>query len=95
MNTHRFDVSEHLHNEEDIADYLNAAMDEGGTHLVQAALGNVAKARRRISQTSQDTGISRGGLYKALGENGNPSYENIVNIAKSLGMDLKFVPSHH
>ncbi|MFT8704143.1 DNA-binding protein [Bifidobacterium aquikefiricola] len=58
MDTHRFDISEHLHSEKDIADYLNAATDEGGTRLVQAALGNVTKARRRISQTSNDTGTA-------------------------------------
>jgi DNA-binding phage protein len=34
-----------------LVDYINAAMDEGGAYLVSTALGNVAKVRRRISQT--------------------------------------------
>jgi probable addiction module antidote protein len=48
-----------------------------------------------MSQTAEDAGITRAGLYRALSADGNPSYENIVNIAKSLGLELKFVPAHH
>jgi probable addiction module antidote protein len=95
METHEFDISMFLRDEQEIAGYLNAAMEEGGSHLVQVALGDLAKARRRMSQTAEDAGITRAGLYRALSADGNPSYENIVNIAKSLGLELKFVPAHH
>ncbi len=34
--------------------------------------------------------MSREGLYKALSEDGNPSYATIVNVAKALGLKIEF-----
>ena len=35
-----------------------------------------------------DTGLSRESLYKALGENGNPSFATFLKVACALGIRL-------
>lgn len=87
----RYDTAEYLKTEEDIAAYLDAAMEDGGDDpaLIARALGAVARARN-MSQLSRDTGISREGLYKALSGEGNPGFDTILKVAHALGLKLRF-----
>lgn len=48
----KFDVVEFLEDEEDIQEYLNAAIDEDDTKYLFKALGNIARARN-MSQLSK------------------------------------------
>jgi probable addiction module antidote protein len=89
MTTRTWDVSEHLESEEAIAAYLNAAIEDGDPALIQAALGDIAKAKG-MSQIARESGMGRQSLYKSLNENGNPSFTTIINVAKALGMKLTF-----
>jgi probable addiction module antidote protein len=91
----RYDSAEYLETEEDIAAYLDAVVQESNdpTMLIHA-LGVVARARN-FSQLARDTGISREGLYKALSDNGNPSFATIVKMVAAFGFHIKFVPSTH
>ncbi len=41
-----------------------------------------------MAQVAHDTGISREGLYKALSEDGNPSFGTILRVVKALGLQL-------
>lgn len=41
-----------------------------------------------MSQLARDIGMTREGLYKALGENGNPSFAKVMRITRALGMQL-------
>ncbi|MBB6191177.1 putative addiction module antidote protein [Sphingobium wenxiniae] len=82
-----WDVTEHLDSEEAIAAYLDAVMEEGDPALVVAALGDVAKARG-MTDIAARTGVSRAGLYKALGEGGNPTLSSLMGIMKALGVRL-------
>ena len=86
----KWDSAEFLSTEEDIAAYLEAVLEEGGedpTYVVQA-LGVIARARN-MSQLARDAGMSREGLYKALSEDGNPSFATVTKIAKALGLEIK------
>lgn len=83
----KWDTAEFLENEEDIAEYLNAALEDGDPSLLAVALGNVARARG-MTQLSKETGITRDGLYKALCETGNPSFATVQKVIKAFG--LKF-----
>lgn len=47
--THPWDAAEHLETEEDIAAYLEAALQEGDPALVAAALGDIDRRRLQIS----------------------------------------------
>ncbi|WIM13574.1 addiction module antidote protein [Enhydrobacter sp.] len=89
----RYDAADHLKDEEDIAAFLDVVMEESGDDpaYVTHALGIVARARS-MSQLARDTGLTREGLYKALSEEGNPSFATIVKIARALGLRLSFRP---
>lgn len=90
----RYDSADYLETEEDIAAYLDAVMKEGGDNPANVihALGVVARARN-FSQLARDTDISREGLYKALSDNGNPSFAMIIKMVAALGLHIKFVPA--
>ncbi|MCL1925569.1 MAG: putative addiction module antidote protein, partial [Syntrophorhabdaceae bacterium] len=65
MRISKFNVSEHLDNEEVIAEYLAAAMEDFDMDIFLAALSEVAKARG-ISRLAETAGLNRESLYKAL-----------------------------
>ena len=92
VNVTTWDVSEYLETEEDIAAYLNAVAEEGDPVLIQAALGDIAKARGMTS-IAKEAGVSRESLYKSLSEGGNPSFQTISKVSSALGLQVAFVPA--
>lgn len=83
----KWDVSEYLETEADIAAYLNAALEDGDTSVIAAALGDIARAKG-MTQLSEETGITRDGLCKALSPTGNPSFDTVQKVVKALGLKL-------
>jgi probable addiction module antidote protein len=90
-----FDAADYLKSEADMAAYLQASIDEGDgdPELVLAALGDIARARGMM-KLSQDTGLSREGLYKAFSGKGNPSFDTVSKVARSMGLKISFEPRH-
>lgn len=88
----RYDTADYLKTEDDIADYLDAVMEDGDPALIAAALGDVARARN-LSQIARDVGMSRQGLDKALSGEGNPTLATVVKVAQALGLRLSFKPA--
>ena len=86
----RWDVTEHLLTQEDARLYLEACADEdpGDGSLIRAALNDIARAQN-MSRLARDIGMTREGLYKALSENGNPSFATVMRITRALGMQLR------
>lgn len=82
-----WDASEYLETEEDMAAYLNAALEDGDTSVIAAALGDIARAKG-MTQLSKETGITRDGLYKALSPTGNPSFDTVQKVVKAFGLKL-------
>ena len=41
-----------------------------------------------MMQLARDTGIAREGLYKTLGEQGNPSFATVLKVMHALGLQL-------
>lgn len=64
LKTTRWDVAEHLADEEDIVEYLNAVIELGDPALLQAAIGDVAKARG-MTKIAKDAGLGRECRQKA------------------------------
>ena len=93
LKTTRWDSAQYLKTEEDIAEYLTACVEEGGDDpaFLADALGVVARARNMM-ELARETGISRAGLYKALSEEGNPSFATVVKVARALGCRVTFQP---
>jgi probable addiction module antidote protein len=85
--TRPWDVTEHLDSEGAIAAYLDAVFEDGDNALMKAAIGDVARARG-MTEIAAKAGITRAGLYKALSENGNPSFATIASVMKALGVRL-------
>ncbi|MCY3754071.1 MAG: putative addiction module antidote protein [Alphaproteobacteria bacterium] len=87
----RWDAAEHLHSKEDVRLYLEACAEEdpGDGSLVRAALNDIARAQN-MSRLARDAGMTREGLYKALSENGNPTFATVMRITRALGMQLRF-----
>ena len=90
--TRVWDPAEHLITKEDMAAYLEAALHEGDSALIAAALGDIARARG-MSQIARDAGLGRESLYKALSAEGNPEFATIMKVIAALGLQLHAAPS--
>lgn len=86
-----FDVAEHLDNDEVIAEYMSAAMEDPNPDVFLAALGDVAKARG-MAQIAKETGLGRESLYKALSGGAHPRYDTIKAVLSALGVKLAVAP---
>lgn len=86
----KWDAPEYLETEEDMAAYLNAALEDGDTAVIVAALGDIARAKG-MTQLSKETGITRDGLYKALSPTGNPSFDMVQKVIRAFGLKLDVV----
>jgi probable addiction module antidote protein len=82
-----YDVSEQLRTPEEMAAYLDAWLEEAPDDAagIARALGDIARAKG-MSQVARDAGLSRESLYKALGENGNPSFATVLKVIRALGV---------
>jgi len=90
----RYDTADYLKNEDDIAAYLEAVMEDGDPALIAAALGDVARARN-MTALAQEVGMSRVGLNKALSGQGNPTLSTIMKVSKALGLKLSIQTATH
>jgi probable addiction module antidote protein len=87
-----FDVAEYLDNDEVIAEYLSAAVEDPNPDVFIAALGDVAKARG-MAQIAKDAGLGRESLYKALSSGAHPRYETVSAVLRALGVKFTVVAS--
>ncbi len=86
--TRPWDVAEHLETREDMAVYLQAALEDGDPALVAAALGDIARSRG-MTQIARETGLGRESLYKALSTEGNPEFATVLKVLQALGLRLR------
>ena len=86
----RWEMTEHLRTKEDARLYLDACAEEdpGDGSLIRAALNDIARAQN-VSQLARDIGMTREGIYKALSDNGNPTFATIMRITRALGMRVR------
>ena len=71
-NTRQWDSADHLETDEDIAAYLNAALEEGDLSLIIATLGDIACAKP-ITTRTQEIGLTTETLLKLLSPDGTPN----------------------
>ena len=82
-----FDSSAYLTNDEIVAEYLTAALEDPNPDVFLAAIGNVAKARG-MSSIAEGSGLGRESLYKALTPGAKPRYDTVLKVLQSLGVKL-------
>ena len=90
--TFPWDPVQHLESEEDMAAYLEAALEKGAPSLVAAALGDIARAKG-MTQLARDTGLGRESLYKALSPSGDPEFAIVMKVVAALGLRLHAAPA--
>jgi probable addiction module antidote protein len=82
-----WDPAEHLETTEDMAAYLEAALEDGDPRLVTAALGDIARAHG-MATIARAAGLRRESLYKALSAEGNPEFATVLRVVRALGLKL-------
>lgn len=87
-----FDAADYLTTPEDRAAYLQAAIEEGDSRLIAAALGDIARAVG-VGDLAKRTGLSREALYKALSPDGNPTLDTLTRVTAALGLRLTVAPA--
>jgi probable addiction module antidote protein len=70
-----------------MAEYLEAALEDGDPALVAAVLGDIARAKG-MTEIARQAGLGRESLYKALSRDGNPELSTVMKVIKALGLRL-------
>jgi probable addiction module antidote protein len=66
--------------------YLNAVLEDYPQGFLKA-LRNVAQARQ-MAKVAQDSGVPRESLYRALSDDGNPTWDTLTAVLAALGLKL-------
>ncbi|MCP4216370.1 MAG: putative addiction module antidote protein [bacterium] len=85
-----FDASDYLDNEETIAEYLAAALENPDPDAFFTAVRDVAKARG-IAQIAEQAGLGRESLYKSLRPGAQPRFDTVRRLIAALGVRLDVV----
>jgi probable addiction module antidote protein len=89
-----FEVSNYLRDDEEMALYLSAMLEDGTPAEIAGALGDIAKARG-MAKLAEDTGLSRESLYKGLSGERVPSADTLLRVIRGLGMKLTVQTTAH
>lgn len=94
VKTSAYDVAEHLRTPEEMAAYLDAWLEDAPDDVsgIARALGDIARAKG-MTQVAKDAGLSRESLYRALSQDGNPSFATVLKVARALGVRLHAQPA--
>jgi probable addiction module antidote protein len=87
-----FDIADYLDNDEVIAEYLTAALEDPDPDVFLMAVADVAKARG-MSQVANETGLGRESLYKAFAPGAKPRYDTVLKVLKAVGIQLQAAPA--
>ncbi|MFT4233901.1 MAG: putative addiction module antidote protein [Microbacterium sp.] len=89
-----FDAADYLKNLDDVALYLEVALEDSGDDptAVPRALGVIARSQN-MSELARRVGMSRDGLYKALSAGGNPTWSTILKVTSALGLRFELRPA--
>ena len=84
--------SDYLKTPEDIAAYLNAAIEEMGDdpRLLMMALRNVAKAQGGISELARQASLDRVSLSRTLSGKRTPRLDTLAKVTGACGIKLRF-----
>lgn len=83
-----FDPADFLDNDEAIAEYLSAALEDTDPDVFLMAVRDVARAKG-MAQLAKDAGLGRESLYKALSPGAKPRYDTVLKLLTALGVKLQ------
>ena len=82
-----FDASDYLDNEETIAEYLAAALENPDQDAFLIAVRDVAKARG-IANVAARAGLGRESLYETLQPGAKPRFDTVRRLLAALDVKL-------
>lgn len=88
-----FDAADYLDDEETIAEYLTAALEDPNPDMFLTAVRDAARARG-MTQLAKAAGLGRESLYKALTPGAKPRYDTMLKLLHALGVKLSATPVH-
>lgn len=88
MKTRRFDEANYIETADDVVAYLDVVLEENDLAALYEAIGTVARSKG-MTEISRRTGLSRESLYKALREDGNPSFATVCKVLAACGLKLQ------
>lgn len=89
-----FDAADYLDDDETIAEYITAALEDPNPDVFLTAVRDVARARG-MAQLARDAGLGRESLYKALTPGAKPRYDTVLKLLHALGVKLSASPVVH
>lgn len=96
-----FKVENYLDDEDDVAAYLDAALreaddiddDQEASDYFLAALGDAARAERKMTSIARRAHVGREGIYRSLAHGANPSFRTVAVAIRELGGRLTISPA--
>jgi len=88
-----FDVTEHLTDDQAIAEYLSIVLEENDPAALAEALGDIARARG-MTEIAKASGLAREALYKALRPSSQPRFDTISRVCDALGLKPSVQAKH-
>jgi probable addiction module antidote protein len=83
-----FDAARHLDTPEAVAEFLNAALEDGDMKFFAHCVGVAARAVG-MSRIAEDTGIRRTSLYALLDGSSAPRSDSLNKVIEALGLKLR------
>lgn len=90
-----FRVEDYLDTVEQMAAYLSVWLEdpECDAAMLADALNTVTLAMNMSrKELAEKAGLSRGGLYRVISKDSNPSVGTLMQLLRAMGMQLKVVP---
>ncbi len=75
----------------EVAEYINAALEEDDLDIFLLALRNVAEAHG-MTTVSRQAKLNRVSLYRMLSKRGNPEFQSVLQLLNSWGLKLSVSP---
>jgi probable addiction module antidote protein len=85
-----WDVTEHLQTQEDIAAYLEAALEEGDPELIIVALKDIARCQT-MKQIIEQNNKQNDNVYQALLTDNNLDLATMLKALKMFGLRLQAI----
>ena len=87
-----FDAAEYLKDDTTIAEFLNAALEDGNPDVFLQAVRTAARSHG-MTKLARDAGVGRESLYKALAPGAKPRYDTLFRLVNALGIELRARPA--
>lgn len=88
LKTTRWDSADYLKTDRDIAEYLDAVLEDGDPAVIAHALGVISRSKG-MGVIAAKAGLGRESLYKALSSDGNPELATFLKVIRALGLKLR------